>query len=84
MAEHSSGELPDWVDAVVRAWRTFYVSVGVDILATIGAGLMTLLDGNDVLTTAFWLAALGLVSRSIVTGLATYWIRLKFPPKIVG
>jgi hypothetical protein len=81
MADHSNGTHPEWVDAIVRAWRTFYVSVGIDILATIGAGLMTLLNGNDVLTAAFWLAAAGLVTRSVVTGIATYFVRLKFPPK---
>lgn len=81
MADHSSGELPVWVDAIVRAWRTFYVSVGIDILAAIGVGLATMMDGGDVMSLAFWTGVAGLVVRSILTGIATYWVRLKFPPK---
>jgi uncharacterized membrane protein len=81
MADHSSGEIPIWVDAIVRAWRTFYVSVGIDILASIGVGVITLMDGGDVMTLAFWTGVVGLVVRSILTGIATYWMRLKFPPK---
>lgn len=82
MADHSAGEYPDWVDAVIRAWRTFYVSVGVDILTAIGAGLLLLLDGDtDITSPIFWTGVLTLALRSIVTGIATYWVRLKFPPK---
>lgn len=81
MADHSSGELPEWVDAIVRAWRTFYVSVGVDILMSIGVGLLLLLDGADVLSPVFWAGVIALILRSVVTGVATYWARLKMPPK---
>ena len=81
MADHSTGELPIWVDAIVRAWRTFYVSVGIDILGAIGVGVLTLMDGGDVMTLAFWTGVVGLIIRSVLTGIATYWVRLKFPPK---
>jgi uncharacterized membrane protein len=82
VADHSAGDYPDWVDAIIRAWRTFYVSVGVDILMAIGAGLLILLDGEvDILSPIFWTGVLTLALRSVVTGIATYWVRLKFPPK---
>jgi hypothetical protein len=70
-----------WSDAVIRAIRTFYTSVGIDILLAIGAGLTLLLNGGDPMTPAFWIAVLGLVVRSTVTGIATYFVRLKLPPK---
>jgi uncharacterized membrane protein len=67
-------------DAFVRAWRTFYVSIGVDILAAVGTGILLMLDGADMLSPAFWMAVLALLLRSIVTACATYWVRQKFPP----
>ena len=70
-----------WSDAIVRALRTFYTSVGVDILLAIGVGLTLMLNGGDVMSPAFWLAVLGLVVRSTVTGIATYFARLKLPPR---
>jgi hypothetical protein len=69
-----------WSDAITRALRTFYASVGVDILVAIGAGLTLLLNGGDPMSPTFWLAALALIVRSVVTGIATYWARLKLPP----
>ena len=72
-----------WGDAVIRGLRTFYTSVGVDILLAIGAGLTMLLNGGDPMTPAFWVAVAGLIVRSIVTGVATYLARLKMPPRNV-
>lgn len=71
-------------DAVIRAWRTFYVSIGVDILVTVGAGLLLMMEGADVLSPAFWLAVLALVVRSTLTACATYWVRKKLPPANAG
>ena len=68
-------------DALIRAWRTFYASVGVDIMVAIGAGLLLLMNNGDPMTPAFWIAFAALVVRSVLTALATYWARLKFPPK---
>lgn len=82
MPDHSSAaDFPDWVDALIRAWRTFYVSIGVDILTAIGAGLLLMLDGADLMSPIFWTGVLTLALRSVVTGIATYWVRLKLPPK---
>lgn len=83
MADHSTGEHLAWVDAVIRALRTFYVSVGVDILTAIGAGLLLMLDGADLLSPIFWTGVLTLALRSILTGIATFWVRLKFPPRTI-
>lgn len=69
-----------WSDAVTRALRTFYASVGMDILVAIGAGLVILLNTGDPLSPVFWLAFAALVVRSVLTALATYWARLKLPP----
>ena len=77
MGTHAAGQ---WSDAVIRALRTFYTSVGVDILVAIGAGLTILLNGGDPMTPAFWAAFAALVVRSIATSIATYWARLKLPP----
>jgi hypothetical protein len=71
-----------WGDGFIRALRTFYASVGMDILVAIGAGLLLLLEG-DPMSPTFWLAFGALVVRSALTGVATYWMRLKFPPKTV-
>lgn len=78
MANHVAEQ---WGDAVIRALRTFYTSVGVDILVSIGAGLMLLLNGGDVMSPAFWVAVLILITRSTLTGIATYFARLKLPPR---
>lgn len=72
-----------WTDAVVRAARTFYTSVGVDIAVAIGVGLTVLLRDGDVMSPIFWSMVAALVVRSIVTGVATYFVRLKVTPKNV-
>lgn len=69
-------------DALVRAARTFYTAVGVDILALIGVGLTDLLSsGTPVTAAAFWSLAGVLVVKSILTGVASYLLRLKVTPK---
>lgn len=69
-------------DGVIRSLRTFYASIGVDILIAIAAGLLMLLDGSDPMTPAFWAAFAALAVRSTLTAVATYWMRLKFPPTV--
>ena len=69
-------------DAFVRAWRTFYTAIGTDILILIGVGLSALLDsGADVTSPVFWAGAGVLVVKSILTGVATYLLRLKVTPR---
>jgi uncharacterized membrane protein len=80
MADHVATWAERVSDALVRAWRTFYVSIGVDILAAVGTGILLSINGADVLSPAFWLGVLALLLRSTVTACATYWVRHKFPP----
>lgn len=69
-------------DALVRAARTFYTAVGVDILALIGVGLTDLLNsGTPVTAGAFWGLAGVLIVKSVLTGVATYLLRLKVTPR---
>lgn len=69
-------------DALIRAWRTFYTAVGLDILLLVGAGLSSILDsGVDVTSGAFWAAAGVLVLKSVLTGVASFLLRLKVTPK---
>lgn len=69
-------------DALVRAWRTFYTAVGLDILVLIGAGLSSMLDsGVDVTSGAFWVAAGVLVLKSVLTGIGTFLLRLRVTPR---
>lgn len=69
-------------DALVRAWRTFYTAIGMDILLLLGAGLTELMgSGVEVTSQAFWAAAGVLALKSVLTGLATYLLRLKVTPK---
>lgn len=69
-------------DAFVRAWRTFYTSVGVDILALIGIGLTDLLSTDAPVTSGtFWALAGVLIVKSVLTGVASYLLRLKVTPR---
>lgn len=80
MAEHLQPQAERIGDALVRAGRTFWTSVGVDIVVAIGVGMIVLLNSGDPMTPAFWLGLAALVVRSAATGIATYFARLKFPP----
>jgi hypothetical protein len=79
MADHVKPWAERFSDAFIRAWRTFYVSIGIDILASFGTGVLLIMADADVLSPVFWLAVLGLLVRSTVTGLATYWVRKRLP-----
>lgn len=69
-------------DALVRAWRTFYVAIGMDILLLVGAGLTELMgSGVEVTSQAFWAAAGVLMLKSVLTGVASFLLRLKVTPK---
>lgn len=81
MAEHLQPQAERVGDALIRAARTFWTSVGVDIFVAIGVGMIVLLNSGDPMTPAFWLGVLALIVRSAATGIATYWARLKLPPK---
>lgn len=68
-------------DALVRAWRTLYTGFILDALVLIGGGIGNLLLQYEVTTEAFWIALLILVTKSFLTGIGTYLLRLKVTPK---
>jgi len=69
------------VDALIRAWRTLYVGFILDALVLIGGGIGNLLLQHEVTTEAFWIALLILVTKSFLTALGSYLLRLKVTPK---
>ena len=68
------------LDALVRAWRTFYTAIGVDAAALIGLGLTDLLTTADISSEAFWIAFGILIGKSVLTALAAFLLRLKVTP----
>jgi hypothetical protein len=70
------------LDAVNRAWRTFYVAIGFDAALLIGAGLTDLLSTADVTSQAFWIAFGIVVVKSVLISFASYLLRLKKAPNV--
>ncbi|WP_157875205.1 hypothetical protein [Arthrobacter sp. PAMC 25486] len=71
----------DKADAVQRALRTLWQGFGFDAVAAIGAGLLLLLDGGDVLSPVFWGAFGVLIIKSVLVAFASYLQRLRKAPK---
>lgn len=70
------------IDALDRAWRTFYVAIGLDAFIAISVGLSSILASNpDVLSPAFWNLLLILVVKSVLASTVAYFLRLKKAPK---
>lgn len=67
-------------DALQRALRTLWQGFGIDALIAIGAGLLLLLDGGDVLSPIFWGGVLVLIIKSLLVSLASYLQRLRKAP----
>lgn len=70
------------LDALDRAWRTFYSAVGVDLLLAIGLGLQQLMVTNDPFTPTFWWLLLALIVKSILTAVASFLLRFKKQPAV--
>jgi len=68
-------------DALVRAWRTLYTGFILDALVLIGGGIANLMLEHEVTTEAFWISLLILVTKSFLTALGSYLLRLKVTPK---
>ncbi len=68
-------------DALERALRTLWVAVGVDIVTAIGVGLTTLMTQFEVTSGAFWTGLGVLTLKSVLTAVASYFVRLKVTPK---
>ncbi|KRE72574.1 hypothetical protein [Arthrobacter sp. Soil762] len=83
-AQPETARNPWWalhVDALTRAWRTLYTGFILDALVLIGGGISNLLSAHEVTTEAFWIALLILVTKSFLTALGSYLLRLKVTPK---
>lgn len=81
MADHSASIPSVQFDALVRAWRTLYTGFILDALVLVGGGIANLLLEKDITTQAFWISLLILVSKSFMTALGSYLLRLKVAPK---
>lgn len=68
-------------DALVRALRTLYTGFILDALVLIGGGIANLMLEHEVTTEAFWISLLILVTKSFLTALGSYLLRLKVTPK---
>lgn len=79
MADHAAPAPTLW-DALNRAWRTFYVAIGLDAALLIGAGLTDLLSTEDITTQTFWVTLGVLVAKSVLASLAAFLLRLKKAP----
>lgn len=86
-AQPEANKDPWWtlhVDALTRAWRTLYTGFILDALTIIGGGILDLLTTTvDVTSEVFWIGVLGLVTKSFLTALGSYLLRLKVTPKNV-
>lgn len=84
MADHAAPTTGGKVyDALIRAWRTFYVAIGYDALILIGTGLTALLTEHDITSDAFWTTFWVLTAKSVAISLASFLLRLKVTPKNV-
>ena len=78
MADHAAPSTSILDSVATSPWaRTLWQGFIVDALAAIGLGLAVLLGDLDPTSGAFWLAAGGLVVKSLLTSLASYLTRLK-------
>lgn len=85
MADHeavpASGSIK-LLDALDRAWRTFYAAVGVDLLLALGLGLQQLMVTNDPFTPTFWWLLLALFVKSVLASVASFFLRYAKQPKV--
>lgn len=70
------------LDALDRAWRTFYTLVGVDLLLAIGNGLTQALNEKDVFTASFWQFIVLLIVKSVLAAIASFLLRYVKQPKV--
>lgn len=81
---HEASTASQWkfLDALDRAWRTFYTLVGVDMLLALGNGLTQVLQEKDPMTGAFWQFVLLLLIKTIIAAVASFLLRYARQPKV--
>jgi hypothetical protein len=85
MADHEAPPAASSIkllDALDRAWRTFYAAVGVDLILAIGLGMQQLMIEQDPFTSAFWWMLLVLVVKSILAAIASFFLRYAKKPAV--
>lgn len=85
MANHVGEQAPGYLkllDALDRAWRTFYAAVGVDLLIALGTGLQQLMTDHEVFSNEFWVLLALLVSKSVLAAIAAFLLRYAKKPKV--
>lgn len=66
-------------DARNRAFRTLVQGLGLDVLVAVGAVLATTL-GGATWTKEYWIGLAGLLAKSAVTAIVSYFARKYLPP----
>lgn len=81
---HEASTASQWkfLDALDRAWRTFYTLVGVDMLLALGNGLTQVLQEKDPMTGAFWQFVLLLLIKTVIAAVASFLLRYAKQPKV--
>lgn len=81
---HEASTASQWkfLDALDRAWRTFYTLVGVDLLLALGNGLTSALNERDVFSGDFWQFVLLLAVKSVLAAIASFLLRYAKQPKV--
>ena len=84
MADHEAvASNVKFLDALDRAWRTFYTLVGVDLLLALGNGINQALNEQDVFSGAFWTFIGVLVVKTLIAAVASFLLRYAKQPKVV-
>jgi len=74
---------PVRTDARVRALRTLWTSLGIDLAVALGVVLTTWITDADLSNPAAWTTLAVLVGKSLIECVAAYLVRLKVTPSNV-
>lgn len=82
MSEVANSSNIKFLDALDRAWRTFYGAVGADLLLALALGLQQLMAEGDPFTLAFWAGVGILLVKSLITAVISFMLRYAKDPKV--
>jgi hypothetical protein len=68
------------LDAVNRAWRTLWQSIGAGVIVAVGDLGLTLLASGDIFTTDFWHSLIKGALTAFITAALSYAARFRVPP----